>query len=112
MRGVGGSRQTKQTTPQEGGGAAPSASVIIDGPALLALAAWCQQRQEARTGGTACPTPSLDAPRPPAPEAEPHAADAAGVGSSAGRPTEATARTARPTARPTSRRPRRQGGRP
>src|SRR5271156_5927663 len=110
MRGVGGSRQTKQTTPQEGGGAAPSASVIIDGPALLALAAWCQQRQEARTGGTACPTPPDAAPRPPAPEAEHR--PAAGVGSSAGRPTEATARTARPTARPTSRRPRRQGGRP
>ena len=59
-----GSRRPKQTTPQAGGGSAPGGSVTIDVTALLELAAWCRQRLDDPTGGTACPTPP-DAPPPP-----------------------------------------------
>src|SRR5579871_4306346 len=107
-------RRAKQTTPQVGGGSAPGGSVIIDVTALLELAAWCRQRLDARTGGSACPTPPDAALRPPAPEPDRTTADspAAGVGPPAGRPAEAAPRTPRPTPRSTPRGQRPQGGRP
>ena len=101
-------RRTKQTTPQGGGGSALGEASIIDVTALLKLAAWCRQRLDAPSGGTACPT-SPDAPHPPAPEGD---QTAAGLGSPASRPTAATPRTPRPTPRPTPRGQRPQGGRP